>query len=361
MELGFLEDIKGDMCRLGYLKILPFLMGDFESIEPERLALLLEENTTKSGKPKWTDTDFPNGLSTTGLVPTAGKAINYVELATKLEFFNKERGIWAKYGIICNKLFSIDLSTTSINPLILDEMEKIFFLKILLEKDGMVITKLMDYFITKKEFSRKEAMNFFMENIYLDILRGLQTKDIKFQEKYDSVLEFKKNRELLEKDKEWANSEQYADYRHRAVPRIEWLVDIGFLDKKMNSGYKITNEATSINKVVNDFLSNEESDLYSLMVLPLKSNQQPISQSELISKIISSNEKFIEKGHIVLLIDDLVEFVTLKCISEKKYVTKNSIKNTINEMIKKYPKYVKSLLDLYGKPTKVSISREFIQ
>ena len=51
-ELLILDDIKGDMCRLGYLKILTMISSDDENYNIDYHATLLEEQVTEDGKPK---------------------------------------------------------------------------------------------------------------------------------------------------------------------------------------------------------------------------------------------------------------------------------------------------------------------
>ena len=45
-------DIKGDMCRLGYLKILTMISDDNENYDIDYHAGLLEEQVTDEGDPK---------------------------------------------------------------------------------------------------------------------------------------------------------------------------------------------------------------------------------------------------------------------------------------------------------------------
>ena len=76
-------DIKGDMCRLGYLKILTMISDDNENYDIDYHAGLLEEQVTDEGDPKKSLInpleDKEKKLSSTAIIPM-GVAKNYVEL-----------------------------------------------------------------------------------------------------------------------------------------------------------------------------------------------------------------------------------------------------------------------------------------
>ena len=71
-EMGYLADVKGDMARLGYLKILTSIVSQSESERPENLAGSLNETCTVDEKPRWEAEMIEqerNGLSKAGMIP----------------------------------------------------------------------------------------------------------------------------------------------------------------------------------------------------------------------------------------------------------------------------------------------------
>ena len=73
-EIGYLADVKGDMARLGYLKILTSIVSQSESERPENLAESLNETCTVDEKPRWEAEMIEqekNGLSKAGKIGRA--------------------------------------------------------------------------------------------------------------------------------------------------------------------------------------------------------------------------------------------------------------------------------------------------
>ena len=84
-------DIKGDMCRLGYLKILTMISDDNENYDLDYHAGLLEEQVTEDEEPKKylinPLKDNEKKLSSTAIIPK-GVAKNYIELSYKVGLFS---------------------------------------------------------------------------------------------------------------------------------------------------------------------------------------------------------------------------------------------------------------------------------
>ena len=133
---SILFDIKGDMCRLGYLKILTMISNDNENYDLDYHMGLLEEEVTDGGEPKESLIkpleDRENKLSSTAVIPM-GVAKNYIELSYRVELFSNSGTGMEDNGSLYHKILleKKNQDDSELNQsLILDPIDKIFLLSI---------------------------------------------------------------------------------------------------------------------------------------------------------------------------------------------------------------------------------------
>ncbi|MEM0329554.1 MAG: hypothetical protein QXW02_04150 [Nitrososphaerota archaeon] len=233
----------GDICRLGYLRIIPCLLEDEVPKTFDFLASVLHEIVRSVG-----DRDFLTGRPI-GLITSLVNARNYVTLAAELDLIDRKSqrlGVFGKL-YLCSRsasrfrrLVEGDRSMRLIDLLMLNDAEKLFFLWNIFTRDYPFIQMIVGWAIKKGKFRRQEAMIYAMEEAYPQALKRVLPKS-----RMREVQEAEKFRErrLMIRDKvEWIKSSQYAKYRHIAPPRFEWLVDCGVLKRSGRGKYEVNTQ-----------------------------------------------------------------------------------------------------------------------
>jgi len=233
----------GDICRLGYLRVVPCLLEDDSPKTFDFLASLFFE-ITKSVQ----DEDFLVGKPI-GLITRPVNARNYITLAAELDLIDRRTQRLGGFGklYLCmksaakfRKLVEGDKSLRLLDLLILSDAEKFFFLWNLFTRDYPFIQMITSWAIKKGKFRRQEAMIYAMEEAYPRSLRKVLPKS---RIKEAEAAEKFRDRRLAIKDKvEWIKSSQYAKYRHIAPPRFEWLVDCGILKRSGRGKYEVNSQ-----------------------------------------------------------------------------------------------------------------------
>lgn len=232
----------GDVCRLGYLRLIPCLFEDGSPKTFDFLASLLYE-MVKGVRDRDLLASKPIGLITSSV-----NARNYITLAAELNFIDRRTqllGTFGKLYLISNSAIKFKKFVEGKEPLNLIELitindaEKLFFLWALLIQDYPFIQMIMEWALGKKRFRRQEAMIYAMEEAYPQALkRALPLSDARRQE----AEKFREKRLLIKDKIEWIKSSQYAKYRHIAPPRLEWLVDCGILKRSGRGKYEVNEQ-----------------------------------------------------------------------------------------------------------------------
>lgn len=238
-------EVHGDVCRLGYLKVVACLLEDGVPRSPDYLASLLLE-TCRSAE------NDVGGLL--GLLRTEVNAVNYVKLASQLGFYDRATGRLGGFGAayVCLSASSpIKMHVTGEQPAKLSEMlglndvERLLFLHALLSADFPMISNVLRWVYRKREFSRHEAMEVVMEEIYPEALRRvLKKSDGRKRElivkELENSLRFREERLKYGSKVEWIRSRLYAKYRHTVPPRLEWLSDVGLVWNRGRGRYGVS-------------------------------------------------------------------------------------------------------------------------
>lgn len=237
----------GEVCRLGYLRVIASLIRDGREVGLDYVASLLERvcsNALKNGN---------YGERVLGLITSRVAARNYVILSQGLDFINRSSKRVGFNGLTYlglrssskfNAIVDGVLIPTHNDLLQLNDVEKVFFMNVLLNKDYYMMREVIGWIVEKGEFTRVEAMNWIMEEAYPKSLSMIvESSPKKVRElllpKLEEARTFRDKRLSYTSKSDWIKSNLYAKYRHIAPPRIEWLVDLGLLERVSRGRYKV--------------------------------------------------------------------------------------------------------------------------
>ena len=372
-EVGILNNIKGDMNRLGYLKIITSIVGKSRN-SPEVVTESLERICTVDGKPRWEAEMIEqekNGLSKAGMIPSATSK-SYIEFAHILGLYDPDAWVLGGFGIILEQISdkndNNELNDLETNPLVLKDFEKIFFWNMFITKDGQIFIPFIKYIAQKIKATRKDMMDALMEEEwgYLKFLEdsiadrktGWDLRN-KRERQLKDAKNFRTERISAEARKEWNVSKQYALYRHFADPKIHWLVDLGFL-RKANTTYEITDLSKSIIRIIEELESDtangngESYDLLTKLSEIFYPNLQPLPEAELMKKIVAVYESSFADQMTVkkTILCDVVFFTSIK---QGESVSRQQILNQMEKMLEKFPMCVSNNVDTFGKPIFIHI------
>ena len=378
-ELLILDDIKGDMCRLGYLKILTQISKEKKRYRINLHTKLFYEYVTKddSGKGKEAKIYFEKELqdddrklSDTGLIRSLKTARSYLEFSHRLKIFNQKKEVFDENGQLYDKLLG-PLDENEDMTLILQPSDKIFFLKILFDLDREILRKFMKWAVKECQnpVTRHKTMNHLMEEIYIPTAKEApkNIKDLRKRQKLRLNLKkwekYPDTREKYYRDKnpeKWNLHEGYAFYRHNGNPRLEWLVDLGFFEK-IETSFKASKDANAISNVF-----EQESNILHELGKVFYEDASPATDDEIKKQILDSYYKFSNAGFTVVKKSILFSLVCLEFFREndanddKKTVKIEDIENVIENMKQESPKSVRYHRDSKGKPIYLVINvRDF--
>lgn len=337
----------GETCRLGYLRLIACLLEDEHPRSYDFLASMLYD-LVKNAEGYETIVHKPIGLITRSV-----NARNYVTLAAEMEFIDRKSQTLGRFGRIylamdsSNKFrdFVDGKSILILRDLItLSEAEKFFFLWVVMVSDYPFIQPIIAWVVEKERFTRQEAMNYIMEEVYPKALKKVlsalpQRRREQLAREVMEAEKFKERRESIPNKTEWIKSSQYAKYRHVAPPRLEWLVDCGVLVRSGRGKYEVEDsfahnaetmlKLTSLSpKKMEDYLFNE---IPKLIYRSLKTaNRYEISKA-----LIEAYERIRGKDGVSL---DLLERITMLTLMDRGKVTDlRSIHDAFNSLVLRFP------------------------
>ncbi|MEM0337384.1 MAG: hypothetical protein QW683_05680 [Candidatus Caldarchaeum sp.] len=239
-----IAEVHGDVCRLGYLKLIACILEDGSPRSPDYLASVLLETCRSLVD------DVGEML---GMLRTEVNARNYVKLAAQLGFYDRSSGRPGIYGAayIClnssealRRHVSGEGTANLSEVLTLTDVEKTLFLHALLSRD-YIFSGMLRWLAEVREFSRLEAMYAVMEEVYPAVLEKMlrrlpEKRRASVQRELEQARGFREERLKYASQAEWIKSRLYAKYRHFVPPRLEWLVDIGFLERVKRARYRVS-------------------------------------------------------------------------------------------------------------------------
>ncbi|MEM1947089.1 MAG: hypothetical protein QXU87_08610 [Candidatus Caldarchaeum sp.] len=247
-------ELHGDACRLGYLKLVACILEDGAARSPDYLASLLLETC------RCLEDDSAGKML--GLLRSDVNARNYVKLAAELGFYDRRTGRLGEFGAVYVCLNSSNVlkqhvageSTAKLSAVLgLNAVEKLLFIQSLLTKDFYMMGRIIRWALKTRVFSRQQAMETIMEEIYPEALKqAMKHASEKMRQAISSELQeaikFREARLAYRSKTEWVRSRQYAKYRHAVPPRLEWLVDIGLLERMQRGKYSTSADAVKLSR-----------------------------------------------------------------------------------------------------------------
>ncbi|MBS0644981.1 MAG: hypothetical protein JSR97_00115 [Verrucomicrobia bacterium] len=206
--------------RLGYLKVFFRLLEERKKIPASFVAKKFEEFALAySGI--LAESEYSKGI----IQDSNGKSaepylslireLNLVETVNRLVVPSKILKVY----IELSKRFNV---SESANPFSLTEFDKAFFLEILLQKDYLYITLILEL-INLKE---KPNVNYLVSTFQSALVKRLENYLVQNSEEFDrkKVNQIKAMKKRIE---DWEKPQIYLE--HVLMPRINWLADLGFL------------------------------------------------------------------------------------------------------------------------------------
>ena len=398
-EQNFIVEIKGEMCRLGYLLLISNLIKDTDGASSEKMARKLMTALTNTKNIDWTL--FKPGLSNTALLSEKkgkGGALveNIIEFSYLLGFYDIKKRKLGHNARISNKLWDMlnvnplqefanpqtgvpsysslaelqAKQNSVINPLVLKPLQQVFLLKCIFEKDSLALLPTLQYVVSQSPVGRSQFMDYFMDGdsnpddaIFPKILQqkidSLKPSSLRKQLKKDhkDSLTFNKERVALQQTTKWNKSSQYAKYRHQANPRIEWMVDLGIVKKSDgNAVFTASQLASDLLHALEQLVSDENLSFYDL-VLPvyfqsLKSIEdwdQDDQYEYITEEIIESYNQITKKsGLFQTSIPILTELVILNSAKKGVHVKTEQCSSGLKNMKDNYPNNIRLNQDRMG-------------
>jgi hypothetical protein len=340
-----------DVTRLGYFRLIPILsmlLNENKVIRQDLLARRLLECCLRAGgtseKPK-----------PTGIITGLTNARNYVAVAQKIQIIDqrtREPGLFGKLylSLESSKNFEefakgeVRLSLEDI--LNLSGPERLFFLWVISIADFPFIQAIIKWVLQQKEFKRGEAINAIMEEIYpavlekvIDAEEASERKSIKRR-----IAESKNWREKrLTIDKyEWIKTKQYYVYHHIAVPRIEFLIDLGILKKIGRGKYCVREKVLRNSNIILEMCEKEKNEIEEYIFNEIEMFKvivdevpREASKYEIMKEMVRAYSR-LNQFRIPRL--DLLEKVTALLLLENgKYAKLNEIHETFNRLFLQFP------------------------
>lgn len=288
----WLRSSRKSMERLGFLKLSVVLgsssgssLSDFvhearEHVDarvcipydPAFAQWLVSNGLSKNIEPKDIDTTmqywwvFNNTPSQTGWLSRLGVPEYFESLPRKTgvlesDFTLSEVGQTLLAGLMSADEVSIwkQKNISSVSPLMLSLGQKVFFIYLLLRTDGdfllRLLTKMVDQ-LDAHPFSYLDIGK--LIPLVLDEMassyRGVAYSDDDQRE----ISEIWERRDLIEKqNKDQVEKEGSGSSREQlSIPRLEWLVDVGILQKKESRKYRFTDEGYVLAKALTSYYLN---------------------------------------------------------------------------------------------------------
>jgi len=341
-----IHETHGDVCRLGYLRMIACLADDKEPKSLDFLSSQLYEITRQEKARRKGEL--------TGVVSSMVNARNYVTLASEIGIIDRKTQTRGLYGLVYTRLESAGLINAIIDGreeasldklILLNPVERIFFLHILLQADYPFLNEIILWAIRQERFNRTTAMNYIMEEIYPEALsksiqlvegkkRALIRRDI------EEARMFKERRLSFRSQAEWIRTRQYAKYRHIAPPRLEWLVDVGILNREGRGKFSVNQEVMKIayefERVLKMPLRKMREEMF-LSIYPYLGKWSKAGQETIAKTLLEGYARFERNGIKRITLDMLELYTCFKLMEQGRITSPNTVHQVFNSLTIKYP------------------------
>lgn len=218
--------------RLGYLKLLNEFIQNEKKIPESRINKKFEEFSTSA----LIDNQLLNYTDNKGRIKKTSSGISalpYITLAENLELLTKINNIYSEgkrmkvYRVVSEK--NINKSSNVFN---LSYFDKLFFVERILENDFFYLSILLELLYINQSVSFEELKTIYQNSILNRL--NYYLKELALKEKTKRKIQSIRKRVL-----NWKKPEVYLE--HIIMPRINWLVDLGFVfDNKKSREFEIT-------------------------------------------------------------------------------------------------------------------------
>jgi hypothetical protein len=342
----------GEVCRLGYLRLIVAAAKSEtarDQVSLSFLASLLNESVRKLKEPAAPE------VKAVGLIRSEVAARNYVAFAADLNLLSKRGHALGDNGVIYAFTRSIasyeaylrgesDMAlhdTISLKP-----VEQLFFLWLLITSDYLVLPGLIKWAIEAESFSRMEAMNHVMEELYPQALKTLvaaagKKAQAEILPKIEMAQRFREERLKYSTKAEWIRSSLYAKYRHIVPPRLEWLVDLGLLRRVKRGRYTVADQILSHKPLFLKTLSYPPSKIteqvFSNLAPAMIQYAGKASREALNRELISTFNAISSYLGAPVKIRLLELAVCIRLLENNHVATPSMIRETINKLSVLYP------------------------
>ncbi|MEM4546430.1 MAG: hypothetical protein QW328_06705 [Nitrososphaerota archaeon] len=334
----------GDVCRLGYMRLIACLAEEDTPKSFDFLASLLYDFVRNIGPPQ-----LP--IKPIGIITRSVNARNYVSVAAEINILDRKTQTLGNVGRLYVKLDSAtkflheSRQITHEELLTLNPVERVLLLVTLISADFPFLLNTIIWVLEREEFTRMEAMNHMMEELYPSALKSIITKvDARkrslIEKEIAEAEKFRTKRLGLENKSEWIKSSQYAKYRHIAPPRLEWLVDLGILKRAGRGKYSADETFVKHKDVFERYFKvpmkriEEEiiSDIAPLMIPGLTK----ASRFDVANMIIEAYRRFSSRGNAVSL--SMLERLCVFLLLERKlFSTPSMAHDVFNNLAIRFP------------------------
>ena len=337
----------GDTCRLGYLRLIACLLEDETPKSYDFLASILYDLVRNAEDYEM----LPH--KPIGLITRSVNARNYVTLAAEAGFIERKNQTLGKFGRVYLVMdsagkfrdFMEGRCLLTLKDLItLSDAEKFFFLWVILASDYPFIQPILAWVVEKERFTRQEAMNYIMEELYPQALKKTlsslpQRRREQVAREIAEAEKFRERREAIASKTDWIKSSQYAKYRHIAPPRLEWLVDAGVLTRSGRGKYEVEDAfAQSVESVLKlTSLSLRKMEEYFFNEFPklIYRSMRVASRYEISKALVEAYERIKGKDGVSL---NVLERITVLLLMDRGKITDlRTVHDAFNSLVLRFP------------------------
>ncbi len=334
----------GDVCRLGYMRLIACLAEDDTPKSFDFLASILYDFVHRIGPPQ-----LP--IKPVGIITRPVNARNYVSVAAEMNILNRKTQTLGDVGKLYVRLDSAakflaeNRQITHEELLTLNSVEKVLLFVTLIFADFPFLLNVIIWALEREEFTRMEAMNHMMEELYPSALKNILTKvDARkrslIEKDITEAENFRTNRLSLKNKNEWIKSSQYAKYRHIAPPRLEWLVDLGILKRAGRGKYSADEAFVKCKEMFEGYskgpMKRIEEDIINDIAPLLIPGLVKASRLDVANMIIEAYRRFAGRDNAVSL--TMLERLCVFLLLERKLLSAPSmVHDVFNNLAVRFP------------------------
>jgi hypothetical protein len=318
-----------DVCRLGYFRLIPvlsMLSGENKVIRQNFLARSLFECLQKVNgsleKPR-----------ISGIITGLTNARNYIAVAQKLGLVEKTGpGLFGKIYLCLDSAKSFEEFVKGERELSLDDIlelsppERVLFMWVIFGEDFPFPLFILKFAFQKRDFRRIEAMDAIMEEIYPGW----------------------KEKRLATKPSDWIYTREYNLAYHTVFPRLEFLVDLGFLVRTGRGRYEISRNLLPNSNIILRMCDEKnrkkmEEEIFNKMprVVGEASEPRRASEAEIREEMFRAYSRYSGLNKFGNpRFDILVKLTALLLLERGRHATISEIRTTFDKLFTQFPNRV---------------------